>query len=95
MDKIAVENVNHPGALRRVDATMYATMREAYLSVVPDRHPGLTISEIHARLPARLPEDVFPDAVRAGWWAKTVQLDLEAKGVIARTDERPLRLYKV
>ncbi len=31
---------------------------------------------------------------RAGWWAKTVQLDLEAKGVIARGRTRPLRLRK-
>ncbi|WP_274627678.1 DUF6958 family protein [Arvimicrobium flavum] len=95
MSKISVENINHPGSSRKVDAAMYEAMRSAYLSLVPASRPGLTIAEIHARLPQRLPQDLFPDEVRAGWWAKTVQLDLEAKNVIARTDERPLRLYKV
>lgn len=94
MSKISVENVNHPGSSRKVDGRMYEAMREAYLSVVPPAPPGLTIAEIHARLPERLSQDLFPDGVRASWWAKTVQLDLEAKNVIARTDERPLRLYK-
>lgn len=94
MSKISVENINHPGSSRKVDATMYEAMRRAYLSVVPASEPGLTIAEIHARLPERLPQDLFPDDVRAGWWAKTVQLDLEAKQVIRRTNERPLRLHK-
>jgi Family of unknown function (DUF6958) len=31
---------------------------------------------------------------KAGWWAKTVQLDLEAKGTIARAKAKPLRLHK-
>jgi len=93
--RISVENINHPGSLRRVDAMMYEAMREAYLSVVPERRPGLTIAEIHTRLLGAVSPDLFPDPVRTGWWAKTVQLDLEAKGVIARTGERPLRLYKV
>lgn len=95
MSKINVENINHPGSSRKVDATLYEAMRQAYLSVVPASAPGLTIAEIQARLPERLPQELFPDGVRAGWWAKTVQLDLEAKNVIARTDERPLKLYKV
>jgi hypothetical protein len=29
-----------------------------------------------------------------GWWAKTVQLDLEAKGIITREKIRPLRLHR-
>ena len=95
MTRISVENINHPGSLRRVDAMMYQAMREAYLSVVPEHHPGLTIAEIHTLVLAAVSPDLFPDRVRTGWWAKTVQLDLEAKGVIARTGERPLRLYKV
>ena len=94
MSKISVENINHPGALRKVDAAMYEAMRRAYLSVVPTSEPGLTIAEIQAQLPEKLPPDLFPDGVKAGWWAKTVQLDLEAKQVIRRTSERPLRLHK-
>ena len=95
MSRVSVENINHPGTTRKVDVVRYETMRQAYLSVVPDGLPGLTIAEINARLPELVPEDLFVDQVRAGWWAKTVQLDLEAKRIIARTQERPLRLYKV
>jgi hypothetical protein len=44
---------------------------------------------------ARLPERPFPEGAKAGWWTKTVQLDLEAKGVVAREKTRPLRWHKV
>jgi hypothetical protein len=41
-----------------------------------------------------LPADLFPGGAKAGWWSKTVQLDLEAKGVIAREASRPLRWHR-
>lgn len=93
-ETIAVENVIRPGT-RRVNAEMYRAMKQAYLKVLPAAAPGLTIAEIHKRLPAHLPERLYPGGAKAGWWAKTVQLDLEAKGVVAREDSRPLRLHKV
>jgi hypothetical protein len=35
---------------------------------------------------------LFPDRGKVGWWMKSVQLDLEAKGVIGRdTSAKPLR----
>lgn len=34
------------------------------------------------------------DFAMAGWWSKAVQLDLEAKGVIARESSKPLRWYR-
>jgi hypothetical protein len=40
-----------------------------------------------------LPGDLFPGGEKAGWWVKAVQLDLEAKQVIARTPS-PVRLYR-
>jgi hypothetical protein len=42
-----------------------------------------------------LPEALFPAGARAGWYTKAVQLDLEARGIIARESTRPLRLHKV
>ena len=33
------------------------------------------------------------ERTKAGWWIKCVQLDLEAKGVLKRS-EKPVRLYK-
>ncbi len=94
-DKIAVENVNHPGQVRYVDAERYAAMRRAFVRVLPKISPGLTPQEALERARAHLPNVLFPGGARAGWWAKTVQLDLEAKGVIARETSKPLRLHKV
>jgi hypothetical protein len=74
---------------------MYEAMKRAYLKVVPKTPPGLTLAEIRDRLVAHLPEDLFPEGAKAGWWAKTVQLDLEAKGVIAREKTRLIRLHRV
>jgi len=93
-NKVDVENVNHPGVLRRVDAAMYGAMRRAFLRVVPGRSPGLTADEIREAVLAHLPAKLFPGGARAGWWTKTVQLDLEAKGLLSREKTRPLRWRK-
>jgi hypothetical protein len=93
-EKIAVENVNHPGQVRSVDATRYRAMRRAFLNVLPKTSPGLTEAEVRERLIAHLPEKLFPEGAKAGWWSKTVLLDLEAKGLVVREKTRPLRLRK-
>lgn len=93
-DRIAVENINHPGTSRSVDRAMYDAMRRAYLKVLPGGSPGLTLSEISMRLPRELPQDLYPDGAKTGWWAKTVQLDLEAKGLVRRENTSPIRLFK-
>jgi hypothetical protein len=88
---IEVENVNHPGHVRLVDANMYEAMKGAFLKTLPKTSPGLTEAEMRKRLAAHLPEEFFPGGAKVGWWAKTVQLDLEAKGAVAREKSRPLR----
>ena len=93
-EKVDVENVNHPGHVTRVDAEMYEAMKRAFLKTIPTAAPGRTLAEIRKRLPAHLPKDFFPQGAKAGWWAKTVQLDLEAKGVVVRSKTRPLRLRR-
>ena len=95
MSKIEVENVLRPGSTYTVDAAKYEAMKRAYFAVLPRAPPGWTVAEVGSRLLPHLPEDLFPGGAKAGWWAKAVQLDLEAKGVVARTDGRPLRLYRV
>ncbi len=47
------------------------------------------------RVLAHLPDDLYPGGAKAGWWTKAVQLDLEAKHIIARVKTTPLRLHKV
>ena len=54
----------------------------------------MTVAEAKAALLPRLPDALFPGGEKAGWWLKAAQLDLEAKGVIAREDRKPMRLYR-
>ena len=93
-DRVAMENVNRPGRIVRVDADKYHAMREAMLAVLPDTAPGLTLAEMKQRLLPRLPETSFPGGAKAGWWLMGVQLDLLAKNVLARGDIKPVRLYR-
>ncbi|MGI8990724.1 MAG: DUF6958 family protein [Bryobacteraceae bacterium] len=93
-EKIELENVNHPGQVRPVDADMYEAMKKAFLRVLPKASPGLTEAEIRERVLAHLPEQLFPRGARAGWWTKAVQLDLEAKGLVTRENTKPLRWRK-
>jgi hypothetical protein len=90
--KIRVQNVSRPESVRFVDPAMYLAMKRAFLKVLPRTSPGLTAEEIRSRLTAHLPEKLFPGG--AGWWAKTVQLDLETKNTIARAKTSPLRWRK-
>jgi hypothetical protein len=91
IQRIGVENVNHPGSVRYVDAKRYAAVKRAFSRILPKSSPGLTGDEIRERLPAHLPGDLFREGAGPNWWAKIVQLDLEAKGVIAREKTKPLR----
>jgi hypothetical protein len=80
--------------VKKLDAAMYEAMRQAFLKVVPRTGPGLTVDEIECGVLVHLPERLFPGGAKAGWWTKTVQLDLEEKGIIARGKTRPLRLLR-
>lgn len=94
-DKIEIENVNTPGKTERVDRAKYTAMRKALLAVLPKAAPGMKVPEAKAALLPLLPEALFPQGSTAGWWLKAVQLDLEAKGVIARAGIKPVHLYRV
>jgi hypothetical protein len=94
MDKIAVENVNHPGSVQRLDAAMYGEMKRALLAVLPEHGQGLTLQEIRERIAPDLCGALYPGGAKAGWWLKAVQLDLEAKKIIARERTSPLRLHR-
>jgi len=92
-EKIVVENVNHPGKTNRVDAQKYEVARAAMLKVLPKRSPGMTQHEMMIAMRDSLPETMFPGTTTS-WWMKTVQLDLEAKGLVVRDATKPLRWRK-
>ena len=94
-DKVEVENPNSPGRTTRVDAAKYGAMKTALLAVLPATAPGPTVAAAKTALLPLLPQDLFPGGDKAGWWLKCVQLDLEAKGVIARAAGAPVRLHRV
>ena len=93
-DRVLLENINHPGKTTSADAQMYEAMKRAILKVLPKAAPGLTVAEMEDQVLAHLPEKLFPGGAKSGWWAKAVQLDLEAKGTIIRTKTSPLRLHR-
>ncbi|KEJ93943.1 hypothetical protein SAMN05444149_105424 [Pseudosulfitobacter pseudonitzschiae] len=93
-DKIEVENPNTPGRTTRLDRAKYEAMQAAFLPILPKDPPGLKVAEAKAALLPHLDQSLFPGGAKAGWWLKTVQLDLEAKGIIARADGSPVRLYR-
>jgi hypothetical protein len=92
---VTVANVNIPGYSHQVDALKYAAMKTALLAVLPTAPPGLTQAEIRGAVLVHLPDTEFPKGATAGWWAKTVQLDLEAKRIVLRDrDAKPLRWHR-
>ncbi|MEE4199176.1 DUF6958 family protein [Erythrobacter sp.] len=92
-EMIEVENVNTPGKVSRVNAAKYADMLAAFERAVPKSSPGLTQGEVREAVKPHLSQDLFPGGKTCGWWAKTVQLDLEAKGQLVREQTKPLRWH--
>lgn len=94
-DRVEVENFIRPGSRRRVDGPKYRAMRRALLAVVPRRAPGLTLADALVAVIPRLPTMLFPGGAGAGWWFKTVQLDLEAKRLLIRGKTSPIRIHRL
>lgn len=94
-DRIEIENYTSPGHIQRVDRAKYMAMRDALIAALPAGLPGITVAAAKAALLTTLPEHLYPGGAKAGWWLKAVQLDLEAKGVIARGPTSPVRLFKL
>lgn len=93
-DKIIVENVNHPGRTSRVDRVKYEAMKKAVEAALPKTTPGMTQAECIEAVKAHLPQDLFPNGEKSGWWFKSVQLDMEAKQLLTRETSKPLRWHQ-
>ena len=88
--QVIVENVNHPGQMSRVNASKYEAARAALLVVLPKRAPGMTQHQMMLAMRDALCMEQFPGTTTT-WWTKTVQLDLEAKGLVVREPTKPAR----
>lgn len=91
--KIEIENFTTPGRVVKVDKAKFVAMRDTLLSVLPASAPGITSAQAKEQLLPLLPQDLFPDGAKAGWWQKAAQLDLEAKGRVMRQETKPLRFH--
>jgi hypothetical protein len=83
-------NVLQPGKTYRVNAEKYQAARKAFLGFMPKTGPGLTQSEMTIAMRKALPLSDFPGTT-SSWWMKSVQLDAEARGEVARDRGKPLR----
>lgn len=92
---VIVKNVNVPGYESRVNAEKYEAMRVALLQALPSGEPGLTQAEMLDAIQPFLNKNLWPGGEKSGWWMKTVQLDLEARGQVKRnTTARPTRWHR-
>ncbi len=91
--KVIVENVNVPGHKVALDARKYEEMRRVMVLVLPKEEPGMTQQEIRESVVKHLDEGMFPGGSKAQWWAKMVQLDLEARGLVDREPSKPIRWH--
>lgn len=94
-DKIEVISITTPGRVERLDRAKFEAMRDALLSVLPSQPPGLTVAQAKEKLLPLLPHALYPGGDKAGWWLKAVQLDQEARNVIARAPGSGVRLYRL
>jgi len=93
-ETIEVLNVNHPEYRGRVNAAKYAAMKSALIKGLTGSD-GMTQSQMKDAATQHLPQDLFPGGKAAGWWSKTVQLDLEARGKMGRTGSKPLKFFLI
>lgn len=93
-EKIEILNVGQPGKSYKVDKAKFEAMRTAVLGALPPSPPGMTPADLIQKVKPGLPADLFPGGEKAGWWVKAVQLDLEARGKIARAERPPVRLWR-
>ena len=91
-DTVEVRNVNHPDHRGRVNTAKYASMKQAMQAAMAGSH-GMTQTQIKEAVIPHLPDDLFPQGKAAGWWCKTVQLDLEARGEMRRSATKPLTFF--
>ena len=75
-------------------ADKYQDRYNALWKALPDTAPGSTFKEIVETVKTHLSPKLFPDGKTSGLWAKTVQVDLEAKTQIIRSNAKPLRFYR-
>lgn len=93
-EKIETRNATEGAAGVRIDRDKYDAMKKALLAVIPRRADGVAFKDLVGLVKPLLPDDVFAGA-SPSWYATTVKLDLEARGLIERVPgARPQRVRR-
>ncbi len=92
-EMIEVFNVNVPGTSSFVQKDKYEEVRRVLRERMPTSAPGLTQDEMDRLVRENVSDAVFEDRSKAGWWMKTAQLDLEARGLVVREAAKPTRWH--
>ena len=81
---IQTRNVNYrAGGGKLIDLDKYTAVKKAILAAVPRGERGITLTQLMRAVPSRVPKPLFR-GTRVSWYATTVKLDLEARGLIER-----------
>jgi hypothetical protein len=92
MATVVTRSPNKPKYRRAVDKTKYDAMKKALLKFFPKKAPGKTQTQM-VKKAKTVNKRLFPGTT-AQWWAKCVQLDLEARSVLVREKTKPLRWHR-
>jgi hypothetical protein len=93
VEKLEVFNINTPGKSSFVQKEKYEEVKRVLKEYMPSESPGLTQDEMATLVIENVSGKVFDDRTKAGWWMKTVQLDLEARQIMIREKSKPARWY--
>ena len=94
--RVQTHNVNYKSGKggRSIAADIYDAAKQAILESVPKGKTGITFPELLEEVRRRVPKTLFAGKSVA-WYATTVKLDLESRGLIARVPgSRPQRLVR-
>ncbi|MGR3467427.1 MAG: DUF6958 family protein [Shimia sp.] len=94
MSKDTIEVLNRNGSPHRVGREKFEHVSAVLMAALPEGTPGMTFAEVKEAVRDGLGAELFPGGAKMGWWLKTVQLDHEARGMIARSETSPLRFWK-
>ena len=92
-EKIEVFNINNPGKSSFVQKDRYEEVKRILKEFMPNKSPGMNQDEMAILVIEKVSGTIFDNKTKAGWWMKTVQLDLEARKVMFREKTKPIRWY--
>lgn len=82
IDRVSLENPNTGCEGLRIRRLYYEHVRAAIMHAI-DEAGELRFSQLSSEVEARTPAELWADA-SVGWYATSVKLDLEAKGLIGK-----------